>query len=523
MGGSVSVERFVELSSEEVAQLMSQDETFAPHASNALEHHINGKLASTVAPDILADLLGMEDDEYFRRMVRRQTKPKICRVHSTFTTASSTRSLVEDHHDMCIDTFQRGLLEEEQEDEPVRKASATTAALKRLLKPKEPPSQDPGTELDTLFSEAIHPQREPHVEEDTPRCQVAFRIAPSTMDDRRRSTFNIPMADSIRESRGSIKSALSDDHPERPQSSDENDDAALKAVDAALAADAFVMAQAQEVCPVRTQVLELEKLESKVSSSKQSVIVQLMGELSLQSDGATREDFEDLCRKYDLFQKPGMEELRDSFFTLFDRDGNGRCGVDEVAGAFAIFHEGSKKEKLELIFQVYDRDGNGSVTRDELKKLLRSVVVDTRRMLKTTLEYEASMQQAVAAAAGGNLSNTNLHAEHREGDHSVTMMQVSKKKKKKKGTPTPPNRVLISATNVAGEMNLVVDKENLLALLDGDGDSDIEEQLLTQLVDNAMGKHDLDGNGVLTLDEFEAWAGGTKFIDELLVHFKRGF
>ncbi|EGB05319.1 hypothetical protein AURANDRAFT_16151, partial [Aureococcus anophagefferens] len=57
-------------------------------------------------------------------------------------------------------------------------------------------------------------------------------------------------------------------------------------------------------------------------------------------------------------------------FAMFDRDGDGKVAVDELAGALAVFHQGDRDARLRLVFRVYDADGSGSVERDELGRLM---------------------------------------------------------------------------------------------------------------------------------------------------------
>ena len=40
---------------------------------------------------------------------------------------------------------------------------------------------------------------------------------------------------------------------------------------------------------------------------------------------------------------------------MFDRDGNGRVSLEEMAASLSIFHDGDPTEKMRLMFRVYDK------------------------------------------------------------------------------------------------------------------------------------------------------------------------
>ena len=538
MGAAVSVEAFLELGTEEVVCLMMADERLACYAASAREHHITGKLLGTVCAESVAEQLGIDDAAdvaYLQLLLRQQTKPKVCRQQSTLSQASTTSvgSHIEDH-ELCPDALERGLLEDIEE--PVAEVptlSATTKALRssRSSRGDQKKKQERGVVASAL--EALGEKVEPPevLEKVAPPPLETLKKAPlgtfkraraidrqdplqvlATLNTRRRpQRVSAPAQLATQRQRRDCDAASSNPFDgDRPRDHICGRVAPEETIVSAVP-KVLIETPSEENPYSLTHVPTPQKSTSSREQKQDpdgSVLAQLIAEVSGHYDGLDRFGFEALLLKYKIFQKAGMDELRESLFRLFERDGNGQVDVSEMTRALAVFQKGDKREKLKLIFQIYDRDGNGRVSRNELTKIMRSVVVDTRKLLRATLEYEASLQ----AAVGADIKDATLDAEHREGAIALAMNQTTKQQ-----------QVHITATNIVGEINVVVSKQNLLALLDdekNEATADLDEQLLTHLVDDAMQKHAIENNGVLTLDEIDKWAGATQLIDQLMTHLR---
>jgi Ca2+-binding EF-hand superfamily protein len=64
--------------------------------------------------------------------------------------------------------------------------------------------------------------------------------------------------------------------------------------------------------------------------------------------------------------------LFESIFAAFDRDGNGRPSVIDVACGLTVLCQGKKSDKLEFAFEVLDKNKRGLLSRQDMSKYLRS-------------------------------------------------------------------------------------------------------------------------------------------------------
>ena len=279
---------------------------------------------------------------------------------------------------------------------------------------------------------------------------------------------------------------------------------------------------------VADEASNLQHLKELASTREDSLVARIIDEVSGDYDGTDRDEFEALFKKYNLFQKAGMDELRGQLFAMFDRDGDGKVAVDELAGALAVFHQGDRDARLRLVFRVYDADGSGSVERDELGRLMRSIVVDTARMVRTALQWEAD----VVAAVGSDLNAAKIDTEQVTKTGRLSLVEFSQKEQKKKGKkkggkkkkkaergPPKPATVDVALDGAVGHFDIRVAKDELLKLQETGSNPALEQQLLDALVADCLKHNDRDDDGALSFDEFKGWAGGSTLVDELISHF----
>ena len=353
--------------------------------------------------------------------------------------------------------------------------------------------------------------------EDTPREEEAQRVAPE------------PAAPtpSKRLSNAQLRSSALGGEGHTPRGGLRKESEAPVVETATLPPDAAHHARAMEVGDVADEASNLQHLKELASTREDSLVARIIDEVSGDYDGTDRDEFEALFKKYNLFQKAGMDELRGQLFAMFDRDGDGKVAVDELAGALAVFHQGDRDARLRLVFRVYDADGSGSVERDELGRLMRSIVVDTARMVRTALQWEAD----VVAAVGSDLNAAKIDTEQVTKTGRLSLVEFSQKEQKKKGKkkggkkkkkadgPPKPATVDVALDGAVGHFDIRVAKDELLKLQETGSNPALEQQLLDALVADCLKHNDRDDDGALSFDEFKGWAGGSTLVDELISHF----
>ena len=353
--------------------------------------------------------------------------------------------------------------------------------------------------------------------EDTPREEEAQRVAPE------------PAAPtpSKRLSNAQLRSSALGGEGHTPRGGLRKEGEAPVVETATLPPDAAHHARAMEVGDVADEASNLQHLKELASTREDSLVARIIDEVSGDYDGTDRDEFEALFKKYNLFQKAGMDELRGQLFAMFDRDGDGKVAVDELAGALAVFHQGDRDARLRLVFRVYDADGSGSVERDELGRLMRSIVVDTARMVRTALQWEAD----VVAAVGSDLNAAKIDTEQVTKTGRLSLVEFSQKEQKKKGKkkggkkkkaergPPKPATVDVALDGAVGHFDIRVAKDELLKLQETGSNPALEQQLLDALVADCLKHNDRDDDGALSFDEFKGWAGGSTLVDELISHF----
>ena len=354
--------------------------------------------------------------------------------------------------------------------------------------------------------------------EDTPREEEAQRVAPE------------PAAPtpSKRLSNAQLRSSALGGEGHTPRGGLRKESEAPVVETATLPPDAAHHAGAMEVGDVADEASNLQHLKELASTREDSLVARIIDEVSGDYDGTDRDEFEALFKKYNLFQKAGMDELRGQLFAMFDRDGDGKVAVDELAGALAVFHQGDRDARLRLVFRVYDADGSGSVERDELGRLMRSIVVDTARMVRTALQWEAD----VVAAVGSDLNAAKIDTEQVTKTGRLSLVEFSQKEQKKKGKkkggkkkkkaergPPKPATVDVALDGAVGHFDIRVAKDELLKLQETGSNPALEQQLLDALVADCLKHNDRDDDGALSFDEFKGWAGGSTLVDELISHF----
>eukprot|EP00753_Platysulcus_tardus_P005914 PLAT13757.3.p1 GENE.PLAT13757.3~~PLAT13757.3.p1 ORF type:complete len:440 (+),score=182.31 PLAT13757.3:229-1548(+) len=198
----------------------------------------------------------------------------------------------------------------------------------------------------------------------------------------------------------------------------------------------------------------------------------------------------------------GQEALVSAMYAQFDRDSSGDVDAAEVEAALSLFATGDADEKMTFCFHAFDADSDGHITREEMARMLRSYVQSSLVALDTAVSF----MKEEAEAFGDDVS-----------EEVVSLRSTTTAGGKVSAEEDEEGHVAVSVATAAGRVDATVDKAALL----GDGDAYARlggDALLTSLVDDAF-RADVDGNGVLTLDEFQAWAKKSKAMQDVVAVF----
>lgn len=86
-------------------------------------------------------------------------------------------------------------------------------------------------------------------------------------------------------------------------------------------------------------------------------------------------------------------------FNCVDKDNDGRISFQEFLDTVVLFSRGKTENKLRIIFDMCDNDGNGVIDKQELTKMLRSLV-DIAKTNSMTEDQVMELIQGMFAATG---------------------------------------------------------------------------------------------------------------------------
>ena len=86
----------------------------------------------------------------------------------------------------------------------------------------------------------------------------------------------------------------------------------------------------------------------------------------------TREKFFELYKMFS-FPSGNSEQLCDHVFRTIDTDRSGFIEFREFLLAFNVVNFGTAEEKLEWVFNLYDIDGNGTIGQDEMANVVQAI------------------------------------------------------------------------------------------------------------------------------------------------------
>ena len=104
--------------------------------------------------------------------------------------------------------------------------------------------------------------------------------------------------------------------------------------------------------------------------------------------------------------RTSMTGLLDAIFACFDREGNSKASVTEVACGITVFCQGKKSDKLEHSFELLDQKKRGKLSRREMTKYFQSfLTVLLGISVCPCLAYDASVD-ALQTLGGDRVDRT---------------------------------------------------------------------------------------------------------------------
>ena len=111
-----------------------------------------------------------------------------------------------------------------------------------------------------------------------------------------------------------------------------------------------------------------------------------------------RKDFVKVMTKHG-----GMgEELANQLFDSFDTDNSGTMDINEYLALMGVTFGGTVQQKLRASFAIFDKDGNGSLSKDEVRDMLRMVIVQVMRAQFRSTHGKSAAKSATVLDAAAN-------------------------------------------------------------------------------------------------------------------------
>jgi len=130
-----------------------------------------------------------------------------------------------------------------------------------------------------------------------------------------------------------------------------------------------------------TAVENLEFMKEITSLGKRSVssVLEMFAGVSDEQGFVHEEDFDKVFREIADAENMSeekrqiLEEVTDSLFQLWDKDGNGLCDFMELSVGLSVLCGSDISEKADTLFSLFDYDNSGSISREEFERYLTSV------------------------------------------------------------------------------------------------------------------------------------------------------
>jgi len=291
-----------------------------------------------------------------------------------------------------------------------------------------------------------------------------------------------------------------------PQASASDDDALLAdTIDIPKAAVSFTFASStQEGKSIKTTSTAnglVDPAGSLIKSESHALMNQVdLGKLHAALKGdehVSKERFTSVLK--DLLSGPDAPQVEamTALFRVFDVDDSGAIDESELIAGCQALCSGDKATKLKLAFSCFDKDGDGHLTPDEICSLLRG-----------SLEPAVSALHGAIDFASYSSDGVDVSAINEEAGGAATL-----------STSSDPTRIKVELRSKVGTATLDVPLDALSPqALSEHGHHLSVDAFLGALVDDAMRKHDTDGNGSLEAEEFVAFAEANAFLSIFFGH-----
>lgn len=162
-----------------------------------------------------------------------------------------------------------------------------------------------------------------------------------------------------------------------------------------------------------------------------------------------------------FFNFPGL--MGERLFAVFDKNKDGEIDWQEFIGGIRLYLNGDIKEKIKLLFKMYDLGDDGYISEKELSTMLRSLITPATSWIARDNEALLSLSMSPTA-----------------DPHRHTLRSALEE---------PPDG--LSITKKLSQASIASPRQ--------------EDATLQQIVEDAFNKCDINKDGKLQFEEFEAW------------------
>ena len=203
----------------------------------------------------------------------------------------------------------------------------------------------------------------------------------------------------------------------------------------------------------------------------------------------------------------GLEKnlITERIFKFFDQDGDGVIDFRELVCGLSVLCKGSQEEKIEYAFKGYDLDNNGFISRHELYKMFKAYFYLSMELVRDVVKaLEEEMISNFDDDGGKPVSAVFTAPIPRDGDGGST-------EKTDNEDSLLPQTLNALASDLRGRKALRKTPSIGTAAVSSGGEmwpvmEAMSQDAISEMVDNAFKCADLDNDGVISFEEFKAWA-----------------